>query len=254
MSEEDGHEGRVRLGEHLTELRRRVIVSAVVLVAFTVIVFVFYNRLLHFLSGPYEHVTRGKKYEGCGATATQGCKLIATGPLEPLLVRVKVSTYGGIALSVPFVFWEIWRVVTPGLHNNHTPSRVGFLFGIAVLFALGPVVAWFTVEKALEFLLAAGGSSIQPFVTADKYLTLVTLMIAAFGVAFEFPVLLVFLLLVRAVNTQQLRRVRRGMIGGMVTFSSVITRTSDPFSLFFMAVPMYLFYEIAIVSGRVMKG
>ena len=90
-------------------------------------------------------------------------------------------------------------------------------------------------------------------VTADKYLTLVTLMIAAFGVAFEFPVLLVFLLLVRVVNTRQLRGIRRWMIVGITTFAAVITPSSDPFSLFFMAVPMYLFYEIAIVIGRVMK-
>ena len=241
------------LVEHLTELRRRVIVCAVVLVVLTVVVFVFYSRLLHFLSGPYEHVTRGKQYEACGGTATHGCKLIATGPLEPLLVRVKVSTYGGIALSVPFVFWQIWRFVTPGLHKNERRYGVGFLIAIAALFALGAVVAWFTVEKALEFLLTAGGSGIQPFVTADKYLTLVTLMIAAFGVAFEFPVLLVFLLLVRAVNTRQLRSIRRWMIVGIVTFAAVITPSSDPFSLFFMAVPMYLFYEIAIVIGRVMK-
>ena len=96
---EAADEGRMTLVEHLTELRRRVIVSAVVLVVLTVVVFVFYNRLLHFLSGPYEHVTRGDRGKACGATATTGCKLIATGPLEPLLVRVKVSTYGGIALS-----------------------------------------------------------------------------------------------------------------------------------------------------------
>ena len=79
------------------------------------------------------------------------------------------------------------------------------------------------------------------------------LMIAAFGVAFEFPVLLVFLLLVRAVNTRQLRNVRRWMIVGITIFAAVITPSQDPFSLFFMAVPMYLFYEIAIVIGRVMK-
>jgi len=253
MTEAQSDVGRMTLVEHLTELRRRVILSAVVLVAFTVVVFVLYNRLLHFLSGPYEHVTRGTDNEICGATATTGCKLIATGPLEPLLVRVKVSTYGGIALSVPFVFWQIWRFVTPGLHKNERRYGIGFLIAIAVLFALGSVVAWFTVEKALEFLLGAGGSQVQPFISADKYLTLVTLMVAAFGVAFEFPVLLVFLLLVRVVNTRQLRSVRRWMIMGIVVFSAVITPSSDPFSLFFMAVPMYLFYEIAIVIGRVMK-
>jgi sec-independent protein translocase protein TatC len=251
MSEQTD-EGRMTLIEHLAELRTRVILCAVVLVTFTVLVFIFYSHLLHFLSGPYEHVTRGQK--GCGAERPdQGCKLVATGPLDPLLVRVKVSTYGGIALSVPFVFWQIWRFVTPGLHKNERRYGIGFLFAIMILFALGSVVAWFTVEKALEFLLGAGGSSIQPLITADKYLTLVTLMIAAFGVAFEFPVLLVFLLLVRAVNTRQLRSIRRWMIVGIVIFAAVITPSSDPFSLFFMAIPMYIFYEIAIVIGRFMK-
>jgi len=251
MNEPGTNDGRMTLIEHLTELRRRVIVSAIFVVTCTVVVFFLYDHILHFLSAPYEHVTRGKT--ACGATATTGCKLIATGPLEPFLVRLKVSTYGGIALSVPVVFWQIWRFVTPGLHKHERRYGVGFLIAIVVLFVLGGVVAWFTVEKALEFLLGVGGNSIQPFITADKYLTLVTLMIAAFGVAFEFPVLLVFLLLVRAVNTRQLRNVRRWMIVGIVTFAAVITPSQDPFSLFFMAVPMYLFYEIAIVIGRVMK-
>jgi sec-independent protein translocase protein TatC len=246
-------EGRMTLAEHLTELRRRVIICSVALVLFAVVVFIFYNRVLHFLSGPYEEVTKGTQNQACGATATTGCKLIATGPLEPLLVRVKVSTYGAIALSIPLIFWEIWRFVTPGLNKNE--RRYGIVFGIAIvlLFALGAVVAWFTVEPALKFLLGAGGSGIQPLLAADKYLTLVALMIAAFGVAFEFPVLLVFLLLVRVISTRQLRSIRRWMIVGIVTFAAVITPSSDPFSLFFMAVPMYLFYEIAIVIGRVMK-
>jgi len=246
-------EGRMTLDEHLGELRRRVIICAIALVLFSVLVFIFYSPILHFLSGPYEDVTKGTRNSACGATATSGCKLIATGPLEPLLVRVKVSTYGAIALSVPVIFWEIWRFVTPGLHKNERRYGIFFLIAIVVLFALGGVVAWFSMKPALEFLLGAGGSGIQPLLAADKYLTLVALMIAAFGVAFEFPVLLVFLLLVRVVNTRQLRSIRRWMILGIVIFAAVITPSSDPFSLFFMAVPMYLFYEIAIVIGRVMK-
>jgi sec-independent protein translocase protein TatC len=253
MSDQTLDEGRMTLVEHLTELRKRVVVSAIVLVIFTIIVFVFYDHVLRFLSGPYEDVTKGTAHQACGATATTGCKLIATGPLEPFLVRLKVSTYGGIALSVPFVFWQIWRFVTPGLHKNERRYGVFFLIAIVLLFALGGVVAWSTVEKALEFLLGVGGNSIQPFISADKYLTLVTLMIAAFGVAFEFPVLIVFLLLVRVINTRQLRNIRRWMIVGIVTFAAVITPSADPFSLFFMAVPMYIFYEISILVGRVMK-
>jgi sec-independent protein translocase protein TatC len=257
MSRTRTDEGRMTLVEHLAELRKRIIICAVIVVACAVIVFVFYDQILHFLSGPYERVTRGKT--ACGGTPATpghpatGCKLIATSPLEPFVVRIKVAGYGGIALAIPFVFWQIWRFVTPGLHKNERRYGIAFLVSIAVLFALGGVVAWFTVQKALDFLLAAGGSSIQPFISADKYLTLITLMIAAFGVAFEFPVLLVFLLMIRVVNTGQLRRVRRWMIVGIVAFAAVITPSQDPISLFFMAVPMYVFYEIAILIGRVMK-
>jgi sec-independent protein translocase protein TatC len=255
----EADEGRMTLVEHLTELRRRVITCAIVLVVLTVVVFMLYNRVLHFLSGPYEAATKGLNSDGvpknaaCGATATTGCKLIATGPLEPLLVRVKVSTYAAIALSVPVIFWEIWRFVTPGLKKNERRYGWVFLIAIAVLFALGAVVAWFSIGPALDFLLGAGGTSIQPLLSADKYLTLVALMLLAFGVAFEFPVLLVFLLLVRVITTAQLRAVRRYMIVGIVIFSALITPSSDPFSLFFMAIPLYLFYEISIVIGRVMK-
>jgi sec-independent protein translocase protein TatC len=241
------------LVEHLAELRRRIIICAVALVLFAVLVFIFYNPILHFLSGPYEDVTKGTQNQACGATATTGCKLVATGPLEPLLVRVKVATYGAFALSVPVIFWETWRFVTPGLHKSERRYGIAFLFAIVILFALGGVVAWFTLDKALEWLLGVGGPGIQPLLAADKYLTLVALMIVAFGVAFEFPVLLVFLLLVRVITTRQLRSIRRWMIVGIVTFAAVITPSSDPFSLFFMAVPMYLFYELAIVIGRVMK-
>jgi len=122
-----------------------------------------------------------------------------------------------------------------------------------VLFALGAVVAWFTVVKALDFLLGVGGHSLQPFIVADKYLTLVTLMVIAFGVSFEFPLLILGLLLVRVVNTRQLRRARRWVIVGITIFAAVITPSQDPFSLIFMAVPMYVFYEIALLIGRLLK-
>ena len=143
--------------------------------------------------------------------------------------------------------------MTPGLHKNERRYAIGFLVSSVVLFVMGAIVAWFTVEKALEFLLGVGGSSIQPFIAADKYLTLITLMIIAFGVAFEFPLLIIALLLVRVVNTRQLRQARRWVAVGITIFAAVITPSQDPFSLLFMAIPMYIFYEIAIIVGRLMK-
>jgi len=234
--------------DHLVELRKRLLISFAAIAICGIVVFIFYNSVLSFLSGPYEQVTRNTP--GCGR---DGCKLIVTGPLEPLMVRLKIAGYGGLALSIPIVMWQIWRFIVPGLHRRERRYAVGFVVGSVVLFVLGCVVAWFTVEKALDFLLGIGGEGLRPLIDADKYLTLVMLMIAAFGIAFEFPLLLIFLLLVGAVNTVQLRQVRRFAAVGITIFAAIITPSQDPFSLLFMAVPLYIFYEAAILIGRVMK-
>jgi len=234
--------------EHLVELRRRLLISFAAIAICGIVVFIFYSSVLHFLSGPYEQVT--KNSQGCGRHC---CKLIVTGPLDPLLVRLKVAGYGGLALSVPIVMWEIWRFIVPGLHPRERRYAVGFVVGSVVLFALGCVVAWFTIEKALDFLLGIGGPQLRPLIDANKYLTLVMLMFAAFGFSFEFPLLLIFLLLVGAVSTVQLRRWRRFAAVGLTTFAAIITPSQDPFSLLFLAVPLYIFYEASILIGRLMK-
>jgi sec-independent protein translocase protein TatC len=240
--------GTMPLMEHLIELRKRLLISVAAVLVCGVVVFIFYDHVLSFLSGPYEQVT--KNTQGCGRN---GCKLIVTGPLDPLMVRLKIAAYGGLALAVPIVMWQVWRFIVPGLHPRERRYAVFFVLGSIVLFALGAAVAWFTVQKALDFLLGIGGSGLRPLIAADKYLTLVMLMIAAFGFSFEFPLLLIFLLLVGAVSTAQLRHVRRFAAVGITTFAAIITPSQDPFSLLFMAIPLYIFYEASILIGRVMK-
>ena len=231
--------GTMPLVDHLMELRKRILISISAVFVCAVVVFIFYNPILNFLSKPYEQVT--------------GRDLIVTDPLAPLIIRLKISGYGGLALAIPIVMWQIWRFVVPGLHPRERRYGVWFILSAVLLFLLGCVVAWFTMTKALEFLLEIGGTSITPLIDANKYLTLVMLMFAAFGVAFEFPLLLVFLMLVGVLHTRQLRQHRRWAAVGIATFAAVITPSSDPFSMLFMAIPMYIFYEVAIVIGRVMK-
>jgi sec-independent protein translocase protein TatC len=240
--------GRMTLVEHLTELRRRIVISVIAVVVGAIIGFLLYNRILHVLSHPYAQVTRGR-----GICGPKGCNLVATDPLAPFIVRLKVSTYSGFVIALPVVLWQVWRFITPGLNPKEKRYAIPFILSSLVLFVAGGFVAWLTFPKALDFLIKIGGGDISTFFTADKYLTFVSLMIVAFGLSFEFPVLLVFLMLARVLKTSTLRKYRRHAAVAIVAFAAVITPSQDPYSLFFMAAPMYLFYEGSIVIGRILK-
>ncbi|HYU39164.1 MAG TPA: twin-arginine translocase subunit TatC [Acidimicrobiia bacterium] len=235
-------DGRMTVVEHLTELRRRIIISLIAVTLAAIVCFIFSESIIKFFVQYYKDATNGEKTQ-----------LIFLGPLDAFITRLKVATYGGIVLALPIWLWELWRFITPGLNPNEKRYAIPFVLTSIVLFAMGAAVALLTLPKALEFLLDIGGSELRPELTADKYLSLVSLMIVAFGFAFEFPVVLVFLLLARVLTTRQLRRWRRPAILIIVIFAAVITPSQDPYSLFAMAVPMYIFYEGSIIIGRVLK-
>jgi sec-independent protein translocase protein TatC len=180
-------------------------------------------------------------------------KFIFTGPLDAFATRLKIATYGGIVLALPVWLWQLWRFITPGLTRNEKKYAIPFVASSIVLFVMGGIVALLTLEPALKFLLGIGGSDLQPLLTADKYISLVSLMILAFGLSFEFPVILVFLLIARVLTTAQLRSWRRYAAVIIVAFAAIITPSQDPYSLFAMAIPMYIFYEASIIIGRFMK-
>jgi sec-independent protein translocase protein TatC len=236
------HDGSMPVMDHLAELRNRVLISALAVTIGAIVVFFFSNQVIHFLVTYYKDATNGKRDA-----------LIVLGPVDGFVTRLKIATYGGIILALPVWLFELWRFITPGLNPKERKYAIPFVLASLVLFALGAAVAFLTLEPALKFLIQVGGPSQSPQFTSDKYLTLVSLMVVAFGLSFEFPVVLVFLLIAGVLKTAQLRKARRWAIVGIVTFAAVITPSQDPYSLFFMAVPMYIFYEAAIVIGRILK-
>lgn len=228
--------------EHLTELRRRMVISLIAVAVAAVIVYFFSLSIIDFLVDYYRDATDGERDA-----------LVFTGPLDAFTTRLKIATYGGIVFAAPVLLWQLWRFITPGLNPNEKRYAVPFLCASIALFILGAFVALRTLEPALGFLLGQGGSELQPLLTADKYLTLVSLMILAFGIAFEFPVVLVFLLIARVITTGQLSRSRRWAVLGITIFAAVITPSQDPYSMLLMAIPMYVFYELSIIIGKILK-
>jgi sec-independent protein translocase protein TatC len=234
--------GQMSLMDHLGELRRRILISALAVTVGAIVMFFLSNAVIEFLVTYYEDATQGQRNA-----------LIFTGPADGFITRLKVATYGGIVLALPVWLYQLWRFITPGLNPKEKRYAIPFVASAIVLFAIGAFVAFLTLEPALRFLINVGGSAQSPQFTSDRYLTLVSLMIVAFGLSFEFPVVLVFLLLARVITTAQLRHFHRWAIVLIVTFAAVITPSQDPYSLFFMAGPMYLFYEGSIVIGRILK-
>ena len=225
--------------EHLTELRRRLVFSLMAIGAGAVLCFIFFEPIIDLMVRPYENQTDKVLY--------------FTGPLEAFLTRMKVAGYGGLVLASPVVLWHLWRFITPGLYPHEKRYAIPFIVSSVILFLCGAGVAVLTMPKALGFLLGIGGPKLEPLLTAGNYLSLVFLMLLAFGVAFEFPILVVFLLLARILTTAQLRRWRRYSFLVIVIFAAVITPSQDPISLFAMAIPMYVLYEASILVGRLLK-
>jgi sec-independent protein translocase protein TatC len=235
-------DGRMSIVDHLAEFRRRFIICIVAVVICGVICFVLSPRIIGFLIPFYQDAVKDPHK-----------KLVFLGPLDAFATRLKIATYGGIVLALPVWLFQLWRFITPGLNPKERRYAIPFVLSSIVLFIFGGIVALFTLQPALSFLLGIGGPNLRPELTADKYLGLVSLMIVAFGAAFEFPVVLVFLLLARILSTAQLKKWRRWAIVGIFIFAAVITPSQDPYSLFAMAVPMCLFYEATILIGRVIK-
>src|SRR5436190_2835793 len=236
------------LVEHLRELRRRLMIVIAAVVFGGIAAFLLYTQVLHFLRQPYCTAIKSHHIEN-----GVGCNLVITDPLEGFTTRLKVSGYLGLFFASPIVLWQLWRFITPGLHRREKKYAVPFIFSSMVLFALGALVAILTFPKALGFLIGVSGEGVATFFTPSKYINLYVLVMAAFGLAFEFPIVLVFLELAGVVTSRKLGSWRRHAIVVIFIVAAVITPSQDPYSLFAMAVPMCIFYELSILLGRILK-
>lgn len=231
------------LTEHLAELRSRVVRALLAVVVGVVVVIAFYDPVLRFLLRPYNNLCDRRGPEFCVA------QLQTLGPLEGFSARLSISTYGGIVLALPVIMWQIWRFIVPALHARERRYAIPFVLSTVVLFALGGFVAYWTLDKALEFLISWSGTEVHANFQVSRYISLVGVMIAAFGIAFEFPVLLVFLQLIGVLTPRTLIKGWRYAILIIFVLAAVITPSGDPYSMLALALPMTLFYMLSVAIG-----
>lgn len=238
-------DGAMSLMDHLRELRNRIFKCFLAVLAGGIGVFFVYDRVYEFATAPY--------CEAVKKTSQESCKLLYLDLTSPFATQLRISTYVGILVALPVIFWQLWRFVAPGLYKNEKRYAISFVASSVVLFLLGAALAYYSLPKIFEWLIdQAGDAEVQS--KAEDYFSLLALMVGAFGLSFEFPLALLAAQLVGIVSPAKLAAVRRHAIVSIIIVVAVVTPGGDPISLFALSLPLCIFYEASIWIARVMLG
>lgn len=237
------NDGAMSMMDHLRELRQRIIRALLAVAVGTIVMLATYDPVKRWLTQPYRNLCSARPEFKCDGS------LFALGPLEGFTARLRVCAYGGLVLALPVVLWQIWRFIVPALNRREKRYAVPFIVSSVVLFAAGCSIAYWTIDKALEFLINWSGSDVTEAYRITDYIMLVVMMMLAFGVGFLSPVLLVFLQLVGAVQPRTLITQWRFAVMGIFVTAAVITPSGDPISLLALAVPLTVLFLLSVLVG-----
>lgn len=230
---------------HLKELRTRLIRSVLAIIVGAIVVYIFNEPIFNFLADPYCDLQEANDSE---------CEFLIRSPTENFSVVLSLSGYGGLLLALPVILYQMGKFVLPGLYPSERKVLLPFFAASVLLLSGGLIGGYLLMPKTLSVLSGFGPDTFTELFSPSDYIGFFIKMLLAFGIAAELPLVLIFLQLVGVVSTATLRRNRRIAFVAVIILSAVVTPTGDPFTLAVLAVPMYLFYEIAlIVGGRMTK-
>ena len=226
--------------EHIEELRQRIFKSIIALVVGFLIAWPFKKSILLFLEKPLPEDLRGK--------------LIFLSPPEAFFTALKVSFFAGILIALPFVLYQAWKFIEPGLYEHEKKFILPFIFFSLLFFFGGASFAYFVILPfGLRFLLGFMGDLLTPQITVGSYISFVIQMILAFGFVFLLPVVVWLLSKLGVINYRMLENNRKYAILVIFVIAAVLT-PPDIFSQVMMALPLLGLYELSIwiakITGR----
>jgi sec-independent protein translocase protein TatC len=231
------------LTEHLAELRVRIIRSALAVAIGMVLIIAFYDQVLDFLLQPYVDLCTSKPQDFCDP------ELFIFSPTEGLATRVRVGLYGGIVVALPVILWQVWRFIVPALNTKEKKWAIPIILMSVVLFVTGGALAYFTIGRALDFLIGWAGEGVGQVFSVQSYVSLIGLMIFAFGLGFMLPVFVFGLQAVGVVTPRRLLQSWRIALVVIAIISAVITPSGDPVTMAMLGLPMVVLYFLAILVG-----
>jgi sec-independent protein translocase protein TatC len=260
---------RAPLLDHLVELRKRLIICVLAIVAGFAICFGFAGPIYEFLLHPFKMAAQMYAATRAGGhaagpfdllfvliglqdapPATGDLRLMFTAPLEFFFTKLKLAGFGAVVLTFPVLAWQVYAFVAPGLYKRERFAFLPFLVAAPVLFLMGaalvyflilPFVLWFSLSQQIM----GAGITVELLPKVSDYLTLVTTLLLAFGLCFQLPVVLTLLGLAGIVNSAMLWKGWRYAVFAVVVVAAIVT-PPDPISQLMLATPIILLYFVSI--------
>ena len=220
------------LMEHLEELRKRIVHSALYLAVGFFLSWFLRDRFVNFIQAPLNHI---------------GKTLVFTHPMDPLNLQLQVSLVGGAILASPFILFQVWLFIAPGLYQKERRFVVPFMAATVGLFLGGAAFGYFWVlPGALKILIVQFGHNFTPMVTIEEYSGFFLSIILGLGISFEMPILIFFLAMFGIVSPKFLWKNMRYAVLAVFLVAAVICPSPDPWTMCIYAVPMLALYMIGI--------
>ena len=230
---------QLSLRDHLMELRKRLKWAVIWLMVGFGVSYYWSQQLFHFLMKPVL------------AALPEGEKALHfSSGVEPFMIYLKVGLYAGLFVASPLIFWQIWMFVAPGLYRKERRKILPFVVAATIFFTGGATFCYLVIlPPAFEFLINTAGPDIKPVLMMADQLSLVMMMILAFAIIFELPLILTLLSMMGVVDYKFLSKYRRHAIVVNVVIAAFVTPTGDPFNLALMAMPMMVCYELGVLGA-----
>jgi sec-independent protein translocase protein TatC len=220
------------LMEHLDELRKRIVRSAIFLAVGFFISWFMRDRFVNIIQAPLEHI---------------GKTLVFTHPMDPLNLQLQVSLVGGAILASPFILFQVWLFIAPGLYQKERRFVVPFMAATVALFLGGAAFGYFWVlPGALKILIVDFGKNFTSMVTIEEYSSFFLSIILGLGISFEMPILIFFLAMFGIVSPKFLWKNMRYAVLAVFLVAAVICPSPDPWTMCIYAVPMLVLYLVGI--------
>ena len=243
-------EKQATIGEHLVELRSRILKCIIFLFITFIGCYFFADKIYDFLVTPYAEAVKNDNIDR---------RLIFTALHETFLTYLKLAFFSAFFISCPIILIQIWKFIAPGLYKNEKLALLPFMVATPVLFLLGGMLVYYLIMPlAIEFFLSfekiatPESLPIQLEAKVNEYLSLITRLIIAFGLSFQLPVLLTLLAKVGFVDAEYLRKRRKYIIIIIFSMAAVLT-PPDPITQVGLALPLLLLYEISIFTVKIVE-